>query len=467
MGYRLEAVEEWDRRFTVHPGVSAEEYRPRVAVRAEGAWIDFSDGAHLLDLHSQYACTGLGHGNERVRRALHEAVDGLDHASELFVNEARARASKLLVEDTMAGSDWAGSVRLTNSGSEAVEAAFLFARLYTGRPIVVTRQLAFHGWTTGAAAATTIPSISNSYTAQEPVPYTRRPVPQGGVHVAPVAMSADDERTSDGRLRSVVETERLIRSIGVENVAGYVTELWCGAAGYLAPDEYAEQVRDMTDRLGILWIDDEVIAGMGRTGKWWAFQHHGVEPDIVCAAKGLTSAAVPGGATILSRELTSFFQRGRVSSYSTFSGHPLTAAAAVATLETMLEERTVERIAEVGAWFGQQLGQLSERHPCVSRVQGRGLAWALDLVKDAATGELWVPQDRWWTPTVDPEPELRPGLLVAEECERHGVLLLNFAPNSVTINPPFVARREDLEIALHALDQALTRLDDVNAGASA
>jgi taurine--2-oxoglutarate transaminase len=206
---------------------------------------------------------------------------------------------------------------------------------------------------------------------------------------------------------------------------------------------------------------------MGRTGAWWAFQHHGVEPDIVSAAKGLTSAAVPGGAAILSRELTSYFQRGRVSSYSTFSGHPLTAAAIVATLETMLEERTIERIAEVGAWFGGQLGQLSARHPCVGRVQGRGLAWALDLVKDAATGELWVPQDRWWTPTVDPEPELRPGLLVAEECERHGVLLLNFAPNTVTINPPFVAGREELEIALHALDQALTRLDEVNAGAAA
>jgi taurine--2-oxoglutarate transaminase len=367
----------------------------------------------------------------------------------------------------MAGSDWAGSVRLTNSGSEAVEAAFLFARLYTGRPIIVTRQLAFHGWTSGAAAATTIPSISNSYTTHEPVAYTRRPVPQSGVHVAPVALSADDERAPDGRLRSVVETERLIRSIGVENVAGYVTELWCGSAGYLAPDEYAAQVRDMTNRLGILWIDDEVIAGMGRTGAWWAFQHHGVEPDIVSAAKGLTSAAVPGGAAILSRELTSYFQRGRVSSYSTFSGHPLTAAAIVATLETMLEERTIERIAEVGAWFGGQLGQLSARHPCVGRVQGRGLAWALDLVKDAATGELWVPQDRWWTPTVDPEPELRPGLLVAEECERHGVLLLNFAPNTVTINPPFVAGREELEIALHALDQALTRLDEVNAGAAA
>ena len=251
----------------------------------------------------------------------------------------------------------------------------------------------------------------------------------------------------------------MIRSLGVENVAGYVTELWCGAAGYRVPDDYPAQIRAMTERLGILWIDDEVIAGMGRTGRWWAFQHYGVEPDIVCTAKGLTSAAVPGGATILSKPLAAFFTSGRLASYSTFSGHPLTAAAAAATLEAMIEERTVQRVAEMGDWFEERLRTLAARHSCVAAVRGRGLAWALDLVKDPATGELWVPEDRWWTPDTDPEPALWPGRFIAEECERHGVLLLNFVPNSVTINPPFVASREELTVGLDALDAALGQLE--------
>ena len=124
------------------------------------------DGRRILDLHSQYACTGLGHGHPKVRAALHAAVDGLDHVSELMATETRARAAALLIEETMAGEDWPGSVRFTCSGSEAVEAAFLFARLYTGKPLIVTRQLAFHGWTTGAGAATTIPALRNAFAGE-------------------------------------------------------------------------------------------------------------------------------------------------------------------------------------------------------------------------------------------------------------------------------------------------------------
>ena len=249
---------ESDRDYLLHPGTSRADYVARFVTDAQGPWLEMDDGRRLLDLHSQYACTGLGHGHPKVRAALHAAVDGLDHVSELMATETRARAAALLVEETMAGEDWPGSVRFTCSGSEAVEAAFLFARLYTGKPLIVTRQLAFHGWTTGAGAATTIPALRNAFAGRDGL--LRRPAVEAGVAVGPAAYCPEcirgenDCRDGSGVLRCVAETERFIRSLGPESVAAYVTEYWCGAAGYMVHEDYPRQVKEMTQRLGILLI---------------------------------------------------------------------------------------------------------------------------------------------------------------------------------------------------------------------
>lgn len=453
------AEEEWDRRLLVHPGVAASDYVHERVVSAEGSWLTFSDGRRLLDFNSQYACNNLGHGHPRIREALHRAVDRMSHAVELFANDDRTRAAQLLLTETMEGSDWAGSVRFTSSGSEAVEAAMLFARLANRRPIIVTRQIAYHGWTEGAGSLTSAPASANLLEGgNHPAVLPPR---SAAVSIGPPVIS--DERDVDGRLKCVVDTERHIRSVGVENVAAYVTELWCGALGYGVPEDYPRQVREMTKRLGILWIDDEVIAGMGRTGRWWAFQHYGVEPDLLVTAKALSSAAVPAGAVILARDVADRISRQVFHSYSTFSGHQLAMAAVAATIETMRDEKIVESTAKRGEYLARRLAEMKQRHPCVGRMQGRGFARALDLVRDARTGALWVPQDRWWTPTLDGQPDLFPGQYVAAACGRRGVLTFSFAPNTLMINPPLTISDEDLDLGLQAVDEALGELDDYNA----
>jgi taurine--2-oxoglutarate transaminase len=446
-----------EQRYVIPFEESAAEHRPRFVVGAEGSWLELADGTRLLDLHGQYMCVGMGHGHPRLRQALHEAVDGLDYVCEILTHEGKGLAAKLLCEDTMEGSDWAGAAKFVSTGSESVELALLTARLVKNRPVIVTMEAAYHGWTTGAAAATTLPYLRNVFHDLDADEIRTVPTPHAEFHAAPAPI--DDETEED--VRKVVEqTERVIRAAGVENVAGFITELYNGAGGYLVPDSYPAMVREMCDRLGILWIDDEVIAGTGRTGRWWCFQHYGVTPDIMCAAKGLSSSSVPAGVVVMSNAVADYLRRGRWAAVTTFGAHPLAVAGVAANIQIMLDEDVVQHVAEVGEEFGHRLQELVDRHPSALRISGRGLAWSIELCRDAATGEKWVPADRWLTPSVDGTPAFLPGRFIAEECEKHGVLLFNFVPNTVTIAPPLKITRDELTFALEALEQAFTALDE-------
>ena len=434
-----------------------QEHRDRTVVAADGCWVTMADGRRLLDMHGQYMCVGVGHGHARMREALHRAVDGLDFVCELLDHEAKHRAAKLLVEETMEHSPWWGGCRFVSSGSEAVEMALLVARTYMNRPVVVVSQASYHGWTTGAAASTTLPYLRNVFHDLETGEVRAAPTSHQEFHAAPAPLGL----STDEEIRAcAAETERTIRAAGVHNVAGFMLEIYKGAGGFLVPDLYVQLVREMTRRLGILWIDDEVIAGAGRTGKWWAFQHCGVEPDIVATAKGISSSAVPAGAVVVSKEIADYLGRGRWASVSTNSGHPLAVAAITANIELILEEHLLDHVTELGRSFGARLADLVERHPTVASVSGRGFAWSIELVRDPETEERWVPRDRWYTPGVDPEMEFRPGQFVADLCEEDGVLLFNFLPNTITLAPPLSLSAEELDLALNSLDRALTVLDD-------
>lgn len=454
----------WDRRYLVHAGPRDGE--PQRVVGAEGVWVHLADGGRLLDLHGQHMCLPLGHRHPHLVAALHAAVDQVDYVGEFMSHEARGRAATLLVEDTMDGSDWAGGVRFVCSGSEATEMAMMMARLFRNRPVIVTRELSYHGWTVGAAAATGSCSLRNAYTPPggpvRPVPITEGPYPMAPAPLCaacPLARTYPDCKDADGTLACVRATERVIRSVGIERVAAFITEIWHGAGAFLVPDEYIPQIREMTRRLGILWIDDEAIGGPARTGRWWAFQHYGVQPDIMTTAKGVTGAAVPAGACVVSREIAEFFAAGSWAHGSTFSGHPLALAAVAATLEIIKREALVDRAAELGAYLGDRLGKLAETHPCVAAVNGRGLVWGIELVRDPATGERWIRADRWHNWGFDAQPELLPAAYVAWKCHERDVLLLTYAPNTVTLAPPLTITTAELDIGLTAIDEALTELD--------
>lgn len=450
-------LEAWDRRYVVKIEQTAEEYSPSFVSGASGSWLEMGDGRRVLDFHSQYMCMGVGHGHPRIRAALHRAVDELDFVNEMLGHEGKARAARLLIEETMEGSDWAGAVKFVCTGSEAVEAALLMARMVTNRPVVVAAQNAYHGWTGGAAPATNVPYMQQML--EDPASGHAAPVPLHGgpYYPAPSPFGCEDAESVG---RCLEETERFLRSVGPPRIAAFMVEIWHGAGAYMSSDEYVRGIREICDRLGILLIFDEAIAGSGRTGKWWSFQHAGVEPDMVCAAKGLSSSAAPVGAVILSQELARRIDAGRLMSFSTFSGHPLGVAAVAANVETINQEGVLENVREVGSYLLDGLQRLAGEHPCVASAHGKGLGLAVELIKNPETGERWVPHDRWWSPQVDPEPELMPAAFVAEECERHDVLLLNFLPNTVTIAPPLQLSREEADFGLAALDMALARLDE-------
>jgi taurine---2-oxoglutarate transaminase len=436
---------------------ASKDYQPRFVKRAEGSWIEFDDGRKMLDLHSQYMCIGMGHRNEELRAALHEAIDGLDYVCEQLSHERKARAAKLLCVDTMGGDEWAGAAKFVSSGSESVELALLTAQLVKNRPTVATTDGSYHGWTTGAARVTTLQYTRGLFedgrtgeTRVSPGAYPAGPV-------VPAPFGCEDE----AEVRAVVETtEKIIRAFGVQSVAGLITELYHGAGGFLVPPSYPPMIREMCDRLGILWIDDEAIAGAGRTGKWWAFQHFGVTPDLLCTAKGITSSSVPAGAVVMSKAIAEYLRGGSWANVNTFGGHPLACAAICANVEIMLKDRVVEHAAELGESFGERLRQLVDRHPSAVGISGTGMAWTIELCKEPASGEKWVEADRWLNPGVDPKPDFMPGEFVARKCEDKNVLLFNFLPNGVTLAPPLRVTADELALGLEALDYGLSALDE-------
>jgi taurine--2-oxoglutarate transaminase len=457
-----------DERYLLSTGAPKRLQRPLALVAAEGAWVTTADGRRMLDLHGQHMCLGVGHRHPRLVTALHRAVDGLDYAADFVAHEAKSRASRLLLEETM-GSGWAGGVRFVCSGSEATEMAMMIARLYTNRPVIVTRDLAFHGWTAGAAAATGVAARRNVLTVGDTgetraVPSPHAPYPTAPAPLCsscPLGQTYPACKDADGTLACVNATERVIRSVGVEQVAAFITEIWHGAGAFLVPDEYIPQIRALTDRLGILWIDDEAIGGPARTGRWWAFQHYEVDPDIVTVAKGITSAAAPAGACVVSRPIAEFLDSGWWAHGSTFAGHPLACAAIVATIEIILEEKLVDRAAGLGTLVEHRLRGMLDRHPCAAGVTGRGLLWGIELVREPQTGARWVAADRWYSTKVDGPDQFYPGWFVAQECARRDVLLFNYAPNTVTIGPPLTISEDELEFGLSAIDASLSELDRV------
>ncbi|WP_228118051.1 aspartate aminotransferase family protein [Rhodococcus erythropolis] len=434
-----------------------------VVVGAEGSWLTMGDGSRLLDLHGQYMSMGVGHRHPRIQTALHEAIDNLGYCVDLFAHEGKGRAAKLLIEDTMEGSDWAGRVRFVASGTEAVETALLMARIYTGRQVVVTRQLAHHGWTEGAAAVSTstvnrgdyfdLPEgrVRNASVQHAPI------APAPFCASCPLGLSPESCKDENGTLACVRETERTIRAVGVHNVAGFITELYNAAGAYMVPEEYPAQIREMTTRLGIVWIDDEVVAGVGRTGKWWAFQHYGVTPDIVVAGKGLSSSAAPVGACIISRELSNFFDTGIWTAAGSFHGHPLSVAAVAATIEAIIEDDLVAHAAELGEYVRARLTEMTSAHMSLAYFEGSGLAWILNFV-DPSTGRPWTATDRWYDVTADGD-TFKPSEFLTTECAKRGVLLFPFLPNSMHLGPPLTITREELDFGLAVLDEALGVLD--------
>ncbi|WP_053386195.1 class-III pyridoxal-phosphate-dependent aminotransferase [Leucobacter japonicus] len=431
-----------------------DDYDPMRVVDAQGAWLTLADGRRILDFHSQYMCVGIGHKHPRITEALHRAVDGIDYVSEIMLHDSRVTAARLLTQETGDPEHW-GGCRFVSSGSEAVEMAILIARTVTQRPRIVVAQASYHGWTSSSAAATSLPHMRNIFHAADPDAYLSVPTDQPPYLAAPTpGPLADDAEVA----RCLIETERLIRAQGPNQVAAFMFEIYKGAAGFRVPDAYVQGIRELTTRLGILWIDDEAIAGAGRSGKWWAYQHTGVAPDLLVTAKGIGSSAAPAGAVLVSRAISDVLNAGVWYSVSTNSGHPLATAAITATIETVNDERILDRVTELGARIEARLREMQDRHPTIASISGRGFGWGIDITSPA--GERFSPHDRWFVPGLDAAPAFNAAEFVAEECLKRDMLTFTFTANTLTIAPPLSSTADDIEFGLDALDAAFGALEE-------
>ena len=402
---------------------------PLVIARGEGAMVEDVDGNRFLDMNAGIAVVATGHSHPRVVEAVRAQAEKFLHMSgtDFYYENMVELAEKLAA---LAPGDEPKRVYFGNSGTEAIEAAIKMARYHTGREKFIAFLGAFHGRTMGSLSLTGSKSVQKKGFG---------PLLGGVTHIP----YADCYRCAYGKERDTcavecvkVLEEELFRSVlPAEEVASVFVEPVQGEGGYVVPPKkFFDELRAACDRHGILLVADEVQCGMGRTGKLFASEHFGLEPDIVALAKGIASG-MPLSATIAKARWMQWTPGAHA---STFGGNPVSVAAGLATLE-LLEEGLVAHAAELGACMKARMEPWVGRFRHVGQVRGLGLMLAFELVKDKATKER--------------APELR-DRIVKLAFDR-GVLVLGAGRNSVRLSPPLVLSREQADFALETLESCI------------
>jgi taurine--2-oxoglutarate transaminase len=340
---------------------------------AKGSYFWTPEGKRYLDFNSQLMCTNIGHGDERVIRAIADQAATLAYANPFMATEPRARLGAKLAELCPGDID---TFFFTNGGAEANENAIKVARMYSGRHKVGVRYRAYHGGTAGAITLTGDP---RRWAAEPGIPGVFR-IPDFHRFGQPEPDPFDDvlERTED-----------IIRMEGPRTIAAIIVETVVGTNGILIPpDGYMQGLRDICHRHGILLVADEVMAGFGRTGAWFAIDHWDVVPDMITMAKGLTSAYVQLGALGMRHDIAQHFRDNVFYGGLTYNSHPLACATALAVIDVMEEDGLVERARERGALMTELMTDLRVRHPSVGATRNIGLFGIFDLVR---SHNPWTP----------------------------------------------------------------------------
>jgi taurine---2-oxoglutarate transaminase len=431
-----ERTYELDRRHVFHSWSAQASLSPMVITKAEGSHIWDGAGNRLLDFTSQLVFTNLGHQHPRVVRAIQEQAATLCTVAPAYANAARSEAARLISEHTPGDLD---RIFFTNGGADANEHAIRMARLHTGRAKVLSTYRSYHGGTQLAVNVTGDPrrwanDNGSSGTVHFFGPFLYRSV----FHASTEAEECE---------RALAHLEQVILLEGASTIAAIVLESIPGTAGIMVPPPgYLAGVRELCDRHGIVMIADEVMAGFGRAGAWFAIDHADVVPDLLTFAKGVNSGYVPLGGVAISEAIYATFADRAYPGGLTYSGHPLACAAAVATIETMRDEGVVEHAAALGdEVFGPGLAELAAKHAWVGEVRGTGAFWAIELVADRETREPLAPYG-------GSSPQMA---AITRACTERGLLpFTNF--NRVHVVPPLTTTYDEAREGLRILDEALT-----------
>jgi len=350
--------------------------------KAKGVYIYDRSGKRYLDFTSQLMNVNIGHGHPAITEAVVKQMNEVSYVNPGMATEARGLLGKKLAEITP------GSLNrtfFTNGGTEAIEHAIKLARLYTGRHKIITLYQSYHGATYGALCAGGDPrgiphdsqGVPNIIHAENPYFY-RCPW-----------NSATPEECAEN---AAAHMERLIKYEGVGSVAAILMEGESGSSGCIKyPVGYWKKIKAIADKYGILTICDEVMSGFGRTGKWFGIDHHGVEPDIMCMAKGITAGYIPLGGMIVTEKIATYFNDKPLPIGLTYSAHAVACAAANAVIKVYEDEKLVENAANMGNYIDAQVAKLKDKHPSIGDFRNTGLLGCIELVKNRKTKEPMAP----------------------------------------------------------------------------
>jgi taurine--2-oxoglutarate transaminase len=421
------------RKHTIYEWSAQSKADPIAVACAKGIYFWTPEGKRFIDFNSQLMCVNIGHGDERVIRAIQEQAATLAYANPFMATEPRAKLGAKLAEIAPGDID---TFFFTNGGAEANENAIKVARWYTGRQKILAFYRSYHGATAGAISLT-----------GDPRRWAAEPGLPGVVHLLnPYHGLARGWDTADAALAYL---EEMIQLEGAHTIAAVIMEPVVGTNGVLVPpDGYLAGVRRLCDAYGILLIADEVMAGFGRTGKWFSVDHWNVVPDIITMAKGLTAAYVQLGAVGLRREIADHFRDNVFFGGLTYNSHPLACACALATIAVYEEDNLIERAAERGVLMKSLLDDLASRHPCVGAVRSIGLFGIVELVRNRTTREPMAPFNG-----TSAEMQALGRFFRAEG-------LYTFVRwNTFFTNPPLCITEEELREAFAIIDKGLAELD--------
>jgi taurine---2-oxoglutarate transaminase len=441
MALSQQEIIEKSKEYTLFEWSAQGGYTPLTADRAKGVHFWTADGKRFIDFNSQLMSVNIGHGHPKVIQAITDQLHKIAYINPYATTEPRALLGELLAKITP------GNLKksfFTNGGAEANENAIKIARVVTGRNKIVSRYRGYHGGTAAAMALT-----------GDPRRWASEPGIPGVVRVHDPYQYRCRWCQSEGacNLNCLNHVEDTIMFEGAHNIAAIIMETITGTNGIIIPPkEYYQGLRELCTKHGIVLILDEVMCGFGRTGKMFACEHYDIAPDIMTMAKGLTSSYVPLGNCIVSEEIAKYFDDKALMAGLTYGGHAVSCAAAVAAVNVLIDEKLVERAAEMGKYLAQREDEIAARHPSVGQVRHIGMFSIFELVRNRETREPMAPYNA-------NAKQMEVMNMIKKFFTDNG--LFTFVRwNNFFVNPPLTITKEELDEGLEIVDKALEIADE-------
>lgn len=411
---------------------------------AKGVYIYDHSGKKYIDFSSQLMNVNIGHGNTSVAQAVKDQMELFSYVTPGMATDSRGELARKLA-DLCPGN--LNKTLFTLGGAEAIENAIKLARLYTGRHKIICQYRSYHGATMGAISAGGDPRKLDVDAQQVPnIIHVENPY----FYRCPWYSASMEECG----IRAIHHLENVIKYEGPNNIAAILMEGESGSSGCIKyPAFYLHHVKDLCDKYGILFIADEVMSGFGRTGRWFGVEHHDIQPDIMCMAKGLTSGYLPLGAMSCSDEIASYFDDRPLPLGLTYSAHAVSCASALAVIDVYKQDNLIENAARMGRYMDKRIEELRDKHPSIGDWRNTGLLGCLELVKNRESKEPLAPFNA---------EAHEMGIMPKVAAKIRELGMFTFVKwNFIFIAPPLIVTEDQIDEGLDIISQALNIADSV------